>query len=504
MGLYDFTTYSIMKRNARVYNDRVALMCGKQRISYQQILEKVDLLASGFMSVGINKGDRIGIFARNSWEFLVICGAAAKIGAILMPINWRLTSEEAEYIINDGSPKVLIFGHEFQSLIAPMISKFSFIKEFCTIDEYKSYFRTLSSLTENETVPSNVDVCSDEPYLIIYTGAVDGKPRGAVLSHRGILASNIQSMYYFRLSTQDVHLVILPMFHLASIAMTLSIMQAGGLNIILPSFDVGLALKHIEEDKVTIFAEFSPILKNLMSKAKEDKYDLSSLRIVCGLDDIETVKRFEAMTGARFWSAYGQTETSGMITYSPHFEKSGSVGFPGFLAQIEIMDDYGKTLEVGGIGEIVLRGPMVFKGYWNSENNNEFTFRDGWYHTGDMGRFDEYGQLWYSGRSSAKELIKTGGENVYPVEVERIIMEHPSIEDVAVIGVPDPQWGEAIKSICVLKKEKSLSESELIEFVGTRIARFKKPKHVIFVSDIPKTKDGYNDRDRVKEYYGRA
>jgi long-chain acyl-CoA synthetase len=223
---------------------------------------------------------------------------------------------------------------------------------------------------------------------------------------------------------------------------------------------------------------------------------------VLGIDHTDTVKRFQDVTGGTFWAVYGQSETSGITTIGPYFDKPGSAGRPLQLVEVEIVNDSGKILEPGKSGEIVVRGPQVFKGYWNLQEDTNYTFRDGWHHTGDMGRIDEEGYLWFEGRTLEKELIKTGGENVYPSEVENVIRQHPMVKDVAVIGVPDPQWGEAIKAVCALNSGSSLSEANLIEFVAGRIARFKKPRHVVFVSEIPKTSHGSVDREKIKADYG--
>ena len=504
MGLYDYGIYQVIKRNARLLSDKIALLSGDKRISYKQFLENVDRLVCGLIGVGLKKGDRIGILALNSLEYVYLYGAASKIGAIMLPINWRLNPQEVEYIISDGSPKIIFAGSEFQTVIIPLISKFSFIEKCYAMGQGEGHFTAFDGLMENDGVCPDLNANSDDPYVIIHTAAVAGKPRGATLSQKGLLISSLQFMYCWGLTKQDCNLCILPLFHFGALGTSLSVMQAGGASIILPKFDADLALKHICEDKVTIFAEFPPILTTLLDKAKEANCDLSSLRVVIGLDLIETIKRFEEMTGGTFWALYGQTETSGLVTLSPYFEKPGSAGAPVFMAEVEIMDDYGDILERDKIGEIVVRGPIVFKGYWNLKEDNEYTFRDGWHHTGYMGSFDSNGYLWYKGRKNEKELIKPGGENVYPVEVERVILQHPLVEEVTVIGVPDKQWGEAIKAICVLKKGESLNENELIEFVAARIARFKKPKYVVFVSNLPKTKDGLIDREKIKSQFGNA
>lgn len=208
-------------------------------------------------------------------------------------------------------------------------------------------------------------------------------------------------------------------------------------------------------------------------------------------------------TKASFWTGYGQSETSGAFCFASYSERPGSAGIPGFLAETQIVDDYGNVLEDEKSGEIVVRGSLVFKGYWNLQEENEYIFRDGWHHTGDLGRIDEDGYLWFNGRSPTKELIKTGGENVYPVEVEKVILAHPMVEEVAVIGVPDTQWGEAIKAVCVLKQEASISETDLMDFVASRIACFKKPKYVVFVPRLPKKEGRMIDRNEVRTRYAK-
>ena len=503
MGLYDYTIYSIIKRNARVNGNRTALIYGNQRITHRQFLEKVDRLSCGLLGAGLKRGDRIGVLGQNSLEYVYLYGAAAKVGAIMIPINWRLDSEEIKYVISDGAPKILFASPEFQDTIRPLISRLGCIEKTFTLGQAQGSFSAFDDLMYSKLICPEVDVCSNDGYVIIYTAAVEGKPRGVELTHQNPIASNLQNMYYMALNWEDVHLLMLPLFHIAGLGMTLSVMQAGGSNIIIPKFDVDFVLKHIQEDKVTVFGEFPPMLQTLLEKAEEGDYNLSSLRHVVGLDYPDTVKRFEEMTGATFWAAYGQSETSGVFSFAPYSERPGSAGVPSFMVEVQIIDDYGNIMETGKSGEIVIRGPMVFKGYWNLEKDNEYTFRDGWHHTGDNGHLDKDGYLWYVGRKAEKELIKPGGENVYPAEVEKVILEHPLVEEVSVIGIPDKQWGEAIKAICVLKQSESLAENELVEFVAARIAWYKKPKYVVFVPNLPKTEDGLIDRERVKADYGK-
>jgi long-chain acyl-CoA synthetase len=214
------------------------------------------------------------------------------------------------------------------------------------------------------------------------------------------------------------------------------------------------------------------------------------------------IDRYEKSTGGAFYSMFGQTETAMVATMSPYRERPGSAGRPIPLVDIQLVDEEDRPVPAGQAGEIVIRGPMVFKGYWRLDAENAHTFRNGWHHTGDMGRFDADGYLWYVARKAEKELIKPGGENVYPAEVETVILEHPAVAAVVVFGVPDPKWTEGIKAVCRLKAGFTLTSRELIDFVGARIARYKKPQYVAFAEDLPMAADGSVDRAKVKALFG--
>jgi long-chain acyl-CoA synthetase len=286
--------------------------------------------------------------------------------------------------------------------------------------------------------------------------------------------------------------------------MALAAMHVGGKNVIFERFDPDLVLQMIEKEKGTIFFNFAPILKMIMDKYAEYPRDISSLRVVSGLDTRENVQRFLKLAPqARYWTGFGQTECMG-VSGSPYDEKPGSAGKPSPFARVALFDDYDNEVSVGTPGEICVRSPMVFLGYWGREKDNDYTFRNGWHHTGDVGRFDEEGYLWYVKRKAEKDLIKPGGENVYPAEVEKVILQNPAVAEVSVIGVRDPEWGEAIKALCVLKPGRFLTKQELIDFVASRIARYKKPKYVEFIPFLVKTPDGFVDREKIKAEFGKA
>jgi len=259
----------------------------------------------------------------------------------------------------------------------------------------------------------------------------------------------------------------------------------------------------MEQERITTIGEFPPMLDLLLKKMDEKNYDVSSLKNIFGIDHPLNIEKMKKRSKAEFWIGFGQAETTGMVTLGPYSERPGSAGKEGPLVEVKLVDDNENEVAVGMPGEICVRGPLVFLGYWNREEDNRYTFRHGWHHTGDIGRLDEEGFLWYVQRKGEKELIKPGGENVYPVEVEKVILEHPQVVEVSVIGVRDPEWGEAIKAVCVLRPQSTLSKQELIDFVAARIARYKKPKYVEFASGLPKAADGSIDRQKVKAEYGK-
>jgi long-chain acyl-CoA synthetase len=277
---------------------------------------------------------------------------------------------------------------------------------------------------------------------------------------------------------------------------------AGGLNINMPRFDAPRAVDMIERKGVSFMMVFSPILASLLEEHEKTGKNIRSLASVTGIDTKETIEKYEKVTGGTFHVLYGQTETSCLATIGPYRERPGSAGKMLLLTEVRLVDDYDKPVSTGHVGEIAVRGPMVFKGYWNLPEDTTYGFREGWHHTGDLGRFDEDGFLWYAGRKAEKELIKPGGENVYPAEVEKVILQHPAVEKTVVIGVPDPKWKEAIKAVCQLRKGQALEAQALIDFVGERIARYKKPQVVQFVDELPVQQDGSVDRAKVKRLYG--
>ena len=506
MGLQDYTVYDIICRNAQIYPDRDSIVSNDTRLTHRQFREKCDRLAAGLVKAGIRKGDRLGVMAHNCDEFMILYCAAAKMGAIVLPVNWRFQQDEMEFVLNDCTPKFVFAGPDYRKMVEEAVGKVKSIEKCYTMGggEVPEGFHSFDELYSDDAALEEIDLPADSGFVIIHTAAVAGKPRGALLSQSNIVHCNVQMMLGNGLGPEDSFICILPLFHIAALSMAMAVMHAGGKNVLIDRFDPELTLRLIEKEKGTSLVYFPPILQMLMDKYEEagGTFDLSSIRNVGGLDSADNILRLKKVVpNARVSTGYGQTEafpvSGGLME-----EKPGSTGKPSPLAKVALFDDYDNEVPVGTPGEICVRSPVVFLGYWGLDEDTAYTFRNGWHHTGDIGRFDKEGYLRFLKRKAEKELIKPGGENVYPVEVEKAILEHEKVAEVSVIGVPDKKWGEAIKAVCVLKQGETLDQQELSEFVASKIARYKKPQYVAFVDALPKTKDNEIDRDQVKKDHG--
>ncbi|UCD78825.1 MAG: AMP-binding protein [Desulfobacterales bacterium] len=504
MGLHDYTFYDLIRRNAVSFKNRPAWfeVDDDRMLTFGEYRYMVDRLAKGLQDAGITKGDRIGVYGKNSLEYFVLYGAAAAIGAIVLAINWRLSAEEVLFNLNDGEPVALFVDAEYQELIASHRDRLPSIKNFFSLKPPLGGLTRFSTLMNNRGDFHPPEMTNDDGLVIIHTAAVEGRPRGALLTHRNFISANIHIGLNLNLSTADVHLNILPLFHVGGLFMASGAFHAGALNINMSKFDAARAVELIEQKQVSVMFDFAPILSSILAESEKSGRSIQSLLHVPGLESPEVIEKYQKLTGGTFYCMYGQTETSAIATMGRYDDKPRSAGRTIQLTDVRLVDEGDLPLPVGEIGEIAVKGPMVFKGYWNLPEDTARAFRGGWHHTGDLGRFDEDGFLWYEGRKAEKELIKPGGENVYPAEVEKAILEHPAVEKTVVFGVPDPKWKEGIKAVCQLKSGQALAAQELIDFVGARIASFKKPQYVEFVSELPRLKDGQIDRAKVKELYG--
>ncbi len=504
MGMYDFTLYDLILRNATAFGKRQAWLevDDGRTLTFAQVRDEVERLAAGLQQQGVSKGDRIGVLGKNSLEQFVLYGAAAAVGAIILPVNWRLSAEEVCFNLEDCTPDVVFVDEEFQQTIEENRSRLSSTDRFFNLRADQGRFEPFSDLFKASGEFTAPEIASSDGFVIIHTAAVAGRPRGALLSHNNVICADMHLIYLFGTTAEDVHLNMLPMFHIAGLVMMFQSFHAGAVNLNLSKFDAAKVVALIEEKNASLTFDFSPILGSILEEAEKTGKDISALRAVLGLEAPETIEKYQQATGGTFYAMYGQTETSCLATLGRYSDRPGAAGRPIELCDVRLFDDHDRPVPEGQTGEICVRGPMVFSGYWNLPEDNARTFREGWHHTGDLGRFDEDGFLFYAGRKAEKELIKPGGENVYPAEVEKVILQHPSVSQTVVFGVPDPKWKEGIKAVCRLEKGEMLTSEELIEFVGARIARYKKPSVIEFVEEMPQKEDGTPDREKIKSLYG--
>jgi acyl-CoA synthetase (AMP-forming)/AMP-acid ligase II len=501
MRVRSFTVYDVYKRNATIFKNQAAIQSENQKTTYGKLFDQANRIAGWLNGKGIRKGDRIAILAKNYPQFFPLMGGIAATGAIMVPINFRLSAEEIGYNLTNTSPVMIVVDPDYEQTISDLRSTCPSLREFVTFGPPRSGYISFDSLLNSQPAKP-AELSGDDPFVIMHTAAVQGKPRGAIISHHNLIACTIQNIAIMGLTHEDIYLNILPLFHIAGMFGALVMIHVGGKNVMISKFDPKITGKMIDQEKISLIGDFPPILLQLLDEQAKGEFTLSSLRNILGIDLPETIKRFESLGHGQFWLVYGQTETMGLTSVCSYREKPGCAGKPGPLVDMKIVDEFDHEVEAGKVGEILVRGPLVFHGYWGEEELTKHTFRDQWHHTGDAGRMDEDGFLWFAGRKAEKELIKPGGENVYPAEVEKVILEHPSVQEVSVIGVPDPKFGEGVKAVCALKLKAKLTEQELIDFVAGRIARYKKPGYVQFVDSLPKKEDGSIDRVKVKEMYG--
>jgi acyl-CoA synthetase (AMP-forming)/AMP-acid ligase II len=484
--------FDIYEKNALLHDTHCAIHWNQQDISHSSLFEQTRLLAAGIAGLNLAPGSRIAVLSFNHPFFFHLFGAASALNLCLVLINRRLNPEEMSHIIEDTTPSMIFSDSQMTDQAQTLASTHSCLDHHFTIDG------NVSSLYQSPPLTSPVIGRREDPFVIIHTAAVQGKPRGAVLSQENIILSNLQLIHAFGLDKTKIHLNVLPLFHIMGVNFGLGTLMAGGKNVILEKFDPQHTLDLIQEQKVTILGSFPPILSLLLDIIETGNFDLSSLEAVAGLEMPDTVKKWEAITDSKFWTMYGQTETSGLISFSEYFKRPGSAGVISQLAYVQIADEVDNLLPTGTTGEILVKGPLVFQGYWNAAELNAHTFREGWHHTGDLGMIDSDGFLFFKGRKAEKELIKPGGENVFPAEVEKAILQHEAVKEVCVFGVPDPKFGEGIKAVIALHLEKQLTKEELIAFTGSLIAGYKKPRYVEFIDQLPKTEDGSIDRVKIK------
>ncbi len=488
-----------VQRWSELYPQKTAIIFEGIRITYLGLHQRVNQAACWLQSLGIEKGDRVAVMSKNCPEFIELYLACSRLGAIFVPVNFRLAAPELDYTLTHSSPGLFVFENEYAETVLGLspikggprvrLASISQCPLFREVMDYQTGSEACKGKAPFDT-ESMTAFNPEEPHVIMYTSGTTGLPKGSVLSHRKTFFNCLNADIFFKLHFDDVMLIVLPLFHSGGLFIQASpILFKGATMIIHPRFDPPRVCDDIEEYQVTKFLGVPTVYKALVRVEPEKRAAFSSLK-VCAIGGEKSTPELLAQfreAGFSLRQIMGQTETSILLWGSEEdlILKPGSVGRPVFHAEVRIVDREDRPCRRGEIGEVVVRGSIMMNEYWQDPEKTRETIREGWLHTGDMARMDEDGYFYLIDR--ARDMYISGGENVYPAEIERVLRNHPHIEDVAVVGVPDDRWGEVGHAFVIPKPGADLNPDNVIAFCDTRLARFKWPKKVFFVQDLPRT-----------------
>ena len=514
LSRYKMGTYAhIIHRHALLRPDQEAFVYGSERITYSEFNTRVNSLTHALQAIGANKGDSIGILSWNCLEYADVYGAAIKGGYILSRFNPRLGADELNYLINYSEANTLFVGPELVEIADSLRPQLPKIKNFISLEDHAPNMTYIHDLLT--TYPSgepDVQVEEDDSLCIIYTSGTTGVPRGALYTHHHVWNDSRTLIINMGLQPGDKHIQISPLFHIAGDTHFRAFLYVGGCNIILKFFDPATTLQTIQNERVTHIGFVPTHLVAMLSLPDVSKYDVSSLKMMwygASPMPLEVLRRGMETFGPIFAQGYGQSESGPAICHLPREEHNvlgrpeqkilASVGQPDIGVQVRIVDEKGNDVKPGEVGEIIVRSKHMMLEYWNKPDDTGDTIVDGWLHTGDMGYYDEQGYIYIVDRK--KDMIISGGENIYPREVEEALYSHPAVLEVAVIGIPDPYWVEKVHAVVSLKQGTSVTEGELIDFCKENLARYKSPKSVEFVDSLPKNPSGKILKKELREKY---
>lgn len=502
-----------VRAQAWVRPDAVAVVGNGVRWTYRTLEERVAAASRALRgSLGVRQGDRIAVLSVNGPEYLLVLLAAARIGACVVPLNWRLSPAELEYQLRDSETSRIFCSSEYVATARALSEQLGLPVPVRITDgdaedgalDFEQLITQASTGASDQAGPAaGPEAQADEeplswdvPLVIGYTSGTTGKPKGAVLTSANFFWNAMNDLLTIDLRSTDVTITVLPMFHIGGLGLFLMpTLLAGGRVVIPPRFEPEQALRLIEEERVTIIFGVPTVHQRLLEAIDQLRPDLSSVRMFysggapCPVD---LIRAYHAR-GIPFGQGYGLTETAPTVfmTADPadFLRKAGSIGRPGPFSRVRLLDPVsGQPVAPGQVGEITVRGPNVFAGYWRNPEATAQAVRDGWFHTGDLARADEEGFVTIAGR--LKEMLISGGENVYPVEVEQAIQSHPAVVEAAVYGVPHPEWGEVPHAAVVLAPGASVTEEELREHCSKLLARYKVPKRFHFLAELPRNAGG--------------
>ncbi len=485
-----------LERRADINPDRPALIDGERVVTYRVLRDRVAAVAGGMQARGVRRGDRVAVLSINRAEYIEVLFAAARLGAIVVPLNWRLTPAELAFQVGDSQPKVLFIDPELQPL-ADGLRREPEARTLETFVVFDGEGPAIPWAQPYRALAGHADAPPagrfDDPLLIMYTSGTTGRPKGAILAQGTQLWNSINIGTAVGLTSGDVTLNVLPMFHVGGIGLfTLPTLHVGATAVLQRKFDPEGAVRLIAAHGVTAMFGVPSVYLMLLQSEAFQRADLNRTRFSCGgapcpLPIIEAFRD----RGLLFQQGYGLTETAPtclIIPAADAFRKAGSAGKAAVHVEVRVVDDDGRDVPPEAIGEVWTRGPNLFSGYWQRPEATAEAFSGDWFKTGDLARIDAEGFVYIVDRK--KDMIISGGENIYPAEVEDVLYRHPAVAEATVIGVPHERWGEVPQALVVVKPGAALSADELIAFCGDKLARYKIPRSVQFVDVLPRNAAG--------------
>lgn len=518
LARYEINTFAdTIYRNSILYPQAEAFAHKDRRWTFQQFNERVNQLANGLRSLGLEKGDVIGILSWNCLEYAEIFGAAMKGGFIAAPLNTRLSPSELTYLLEYSKAKALFIGQNLKEVLDQAGPLPPTLKQCVSFgDETEGTMPYADLLSKGSKEEPGVPIQPDDPLVMIFTSGTTGYPKGALYTHRRKLRDAQRFFMALQLDISSKNVLVVPLFHVAGMSFLFSFFYAGAMTVMMPkiNFDPLSIMETIQNERATEIHIVPTQLVPMLDAPDIKKYDLSSLKRIwyaASPMPTELLKKAIEQFGPIFSQAYGLSESGPLTTYLNTFDHNlaertpeelkalASCGQPWVGVQVRIVDDHGNDVEQGEVGEIIVKSDSVMIEYWDRPEETGNTIKDGWVYTGDLGHYDDRAYIYIVSRK--KDMIISGGENVYPIEVEEVLYRHPAVEEAAVIGIPDPYLVEKVHALIVLRKNAQATEEEIKEYCKKNIASYKAPKSIEFVKSLPKSPQGKILKKKLREKY---
>ena len=500
--------------------ERDALVSGEQRITYAEMQSRVTRLANALQGLGVERGTAVAVMAVNCPQYVEIYYAVAKLGGVFVPLNYRAKQEELDYMVNASEAQVLLAGERYLDLVSTLQPKFTGVREYVCIDGTPSGMRSYDELLKSPEEEMYVDIDENDASILMYTSGTTAQPKGVVLTYLTLSVYVTNTMNPADPDTPpDVTLVSVPFYHVAGATTMMSSIWGGRTLAILPQFDPKVWLETVQRERVSHSFVVPTMLKRTMEHPDFAKYDLSSLKLItygAAPMPYEVVRKAVDVFTCGLMNAYGQTESTSTLTYlgpedheipkeegeerEKKLRRLRSVGRVMDDIVVAIMDEKNEQLGAGEEGEICVSGSRIMREYHKQADETSAAIVNGWLHTGDVGYLDEDGYLFITGRK--KDLIIRGGENISTGEIEEVISLHPKVDEAAVIGVADAEWGEVVKAICVPHKGERPTVDELIAYCKERLASYKAPAYIAFVEELPRNPLGKVLKTELRKLHG--